>query len=261
VAQTLRVVHFRVETPPEPLSLSRRNVSAGEATARQCAPGDVRNPVLMILSFTMRGRIQAALCHRVSTVDQHPDLARRELRSAARRYEMRVVLEVEETGSGANNDRPGFARVMDAARHGSIDALLVWKLDRFGRSALDLLTHLRELESLGIWFVAVTQGIDIRPGGDATSRLLLSMLTAVSEFERDLIVERTKLGVEKARRAGKQIGRPRVPRPPARQVNKLRRAGYTWVAVAEELKCTEWAARNAAVKKGGQKRRSRALKE
>jgi DNA invertase Pin-like site-specific DNA recombinase len=209
----------------------------------------------------MGRRTQTALYHRVSTVDQHPDLARRELRTAARRYKMQVALEVEETGSGANNDRPGFVRVMDAARRGRIDALLVWKLDRFGRSALDLLTHLRELESLGIRFVAITQGIDIRPGGDATSRLLLTMLTAVSEFERDLIVERTKLGIAKARRAGKQIGRPRVPRPPQRQVTKLRRAGYTWVQVAEKLKCSEWAARKAAVEKGGPKRRSRALKE
>jgi DNA invertase Pin-like site-specific DNA recombinase len=174
---------------------------------------------------------------------------------------MRVALDVEETGSGANNDRPGFARVMDSARRGNIDALLVWKLDRFGRSALDLLTHLRELEGLGIRFVAVTQGIDIRPGGDATSRLLLTMLTAVSEFERDLIVERTKLGLEKARRAGKQIGRPRVPRPPQREVDVLRRAGYTWVQVAKKLRCSEWSARMAVVEKGGPKRRSRTLKE
>ena len=209
----------------------------------------------------MASKNRTALYHRVSTVDQRPDLARKELRAAARRYGMQVTLEVEETGSGANNDRPGFTRVMDAARRGRIDTLLVWKLDRFGRSALDLLTHLRELDSIGVRFVAVTQGIDIRPGGDATSRLLLTMLSAVSEFERDLIVERTKLGLEKARRDGKQIGRPRVPRPPKRQVTKLRRAGYTWVQVAEKLKCSEWAARMAAVEKGGPKRQPRALKE
>lgn len=203
---------------------------------------------------------QAALYHRVSTVDQHPELARKELRAAAKRHGVRVALEVEETGSGSNNDRPGFIRVMDAARRGRIDTLLVWKLDRFGRSALDLLTHLRELESLGVRFVAITQGIDIRPGGDATSRLLLTMLTAVSEFERDLIVERTKLGLERARRAGKQIGRPQVPRPPKRQVKQLRKDGYTWAQVAEELQCSLWAARRAAVEKGGPKRRSRSPK-
>ncbi len=173
---------------------------------------------------------------------------------------MRVTLDVEETGSGANNDRPGFTRVMDAIRRGRIDALLVWKLDRFGRSALDLLTHLRELDSIGVRFVAVTQGIDIRPGGDATSRLLLTMLSAVAEFERDLIVERTKLGMEKARRAGKHVGRPRVPRPPQRQVKELRTSGYTWAEVAEQLECSEWAARQA-VKRGGLKRRSRARKK
>jgi DNA invertase Pin-like site-specific DNA recombinase len=197
----------------------------------------------------------------VSSVDQHPDLARKELRTAARRYGMRVALEVEETGSGANNDRPGLTRVMDAIRRGRVDTLLVWKLDRFGRSALDLLTHLRELDSIGVRFIAVTQGVDIRPGGDATSRLLLTMLSAVAELERDLIVERTKLGLEKARRAGKQLGRPRVPRPPRGRVKELRRAGYTWVEVAKKLRCSEWAARMAAVEKGGPKRRSRTAKE
>jgi DNA invertase Pin-like site-specific DNA recombinase len=69
----------------------------------------------------------AALYHRVSTLDQEPTLARLGLRAA---------LQVEETGSGAPNDRPGLQRVMDAARRGDVDAVLVWKLDRFGRSAL-----------------------------------------------------------------------------------------------------------------------------
>jgi len=112
---------------------------------------------------------RAALYHRVSTVDQNPRAARKELRMAAKRHGLRIELDVEETGSGANNDRPGFKRVMDAARQRKIDAVLVWKLDRFGRSALDLLTNLRELESSGVRFVCVTQGIDIRPSALAKS--------------------------------------------------------------------------------------------
>ncbi len=198
-------------------------------------------------------RNRAALYHRVSTVDQNPATAREELRSAAKWYGLRVALEVEETGSGANNDRPGLVRVMEAARRGRVDAVLVWKLDRFGRSALDLLANLRELESSGTRFVSITQGLDIRPGGDAMSRLLLTMLSAIAEFERDLIVERTKLGLEKARKAGKAIGRPRVPRPPRGRVRALKQAGHTWTEIAEQLGCTVWGARQA-VKKGGRGR-------
>ncbi len=199
---------------------------------------------------------RGALYHRVSTVDQNPAAARKELRDAAKRYGLRVVLDVEETGSGANNDRPGLVRVMDAARRGQVDTVLVWKLDRFGRSSLDLLTNLRTLESSGTRFVSITHGIDIRPGGEAMSRLLLTLLSAVAEFERDLIVERTKLGIARAREEGKQIGRPTVPRPPLRAVRALRARGVTWPDVAEQLGCTIWAARQAATK-GGPKRSSR----
>lgn len=86
----------------------------------------------------MAARARAALYHRVSTVDQNPHLARRELVAAARRMGLRVELDVRETGKGANNDRPGLVRVLEAAQRGSVDVVLVWKLDRFGRSAFDL---------------------------------------------------------------------------------------------------------------------------
>lgn len=195
-------------------------------------------------------RTNAAIYHRVSTVDQDPTAAHDELCAVARNHGFKVVLDIAETGSGANNDCPGLHEVFVAARRGRIQAVLVWKLDRFGRSALDLLTNLRQLDSSGVRFLSVTQGIDIRPGGDAMSRLLLTMLSAVAEFERDLIVERTKLGLAKARRNGKRIGRPPVPRPPYSAVLDLRRRGHTWAEVARELDCTVWAARQA-VKNGG----------
>ena len=89
------------------------------------------------------------------------------------------------------------------------------------------------------------------------SRLLLTMLSAVAEFERDLIVERTKLGIERARERGKQIGRPIVPRPPLRAVRTLRAQGVTWPEIAEQFGCTIWAARQAATRGGGAKRSSR----
>ena len=201
-------------------------------------------------------RQRAALYHRVSTADQNQDAAHAELHAAAQRYGLTVALDVQETGSGASNDRPGLAKVMAAAQRGHVDTVLVWKLDRFGRSALDLLTNLRTLENAGVRFVAVTQGIDVQPGGEAMSRLLLTMLSAVAEFERSLIVERTRLGLARARANGKRLGRPSVPRPPSDQVRELRAKSMTWPAVAKQLGCTVWAAREAA-EKGAKQRPSR----
>ena len=153
---------------------------------------------------------------------------------------------MRETGSGANNHRPGLVRVLQAAQRGTVEAVLVWKLDRFGRSAFDLLGNIRQLETAGVRFVAVTQGIDIRPSGDPMSRLLLTMLSAVAEFERDLVVERTRLCLENARRAGRRLGRPPVSLPPSRTVRRLRAGGLTWAEIAAQLKCTVCAAWRAA---------------
>ncbi len=115
--------------------------------------------------------------------------------------------------------------MLDAAQRSKLDIVLVWKLDRFGRSALDLLANIRKLEDAGVRFVALTQGIDIKPGGDAMGRLMLTMLAAVAEFERSLIRERTMLGIAKARASGKRIGRPHEDGPPAAKVRALRRDG------------------------------------
>jgi DNA invertase Pin-like site-specific DNA recombinase len=189
--------------------------------------------------------LRIAVYHRVSTLDQNPGLARDELRAAAARHGGEVVLDIEETGSGARNDRPGLQRLMDAARRGKLDAVMVWKLDRFGRSALDVLANIRDMDVAGVRFIATTQGIDIRPGGDAMSRLILGVLASVAEFERDLIRERTRLGMAKARATGKHIGRPRVVGPDRGAVATLRAAGKSWREVSQALGCSTWAARQA----------------
>lgn len=172
--------------------------------------------------------MRVALYHRVSTLDQNPALARDELRAAVARLGGEVALDIEETGSGARNDRPGLQKLMESARRGKLDAVIVWKLDRFGRSALDVLANIRDLDAAGVCFLAITQGIDIRPGGDAMSRLMLTMLAAVAEFERDLIRERTRLGMAKARESGKRIGRPRAAGPRLADVMDLRQQGRSW---------------------------------
>ena len=190
---------------------------------------------------------RAALYHRVSTLDQNPTLARAELRAAAKRLGYRVVLDVEATGSGARNDRPGFQRVLQAARRGAFDALLVFKLDRAGRSALDLLANIRELVDVyGTRFVVTSQGLDLKPGGDAISRLLMTVLAAVAEFERDLIRDRTRLGLAAARRKGIRLGRRPKNGPSAAAVLARRAAGESWATIARALRCSVGKARRVA---------------
>lgn len=190
--------------------------------------------------------LKIALYHRVSTLDQDQRLAENELREHAARLGGDVTLEVTEQASGAWNGRPGLLRIMDAAKRGQVDIVIVWKLDRFGRSALDLLGNIRELEDAGVRFVALTQGIDIKPGGDAMGRLMLTMLAAVAEFERDLIRERTMLGLAKARASGKRLGRPTADGPSSAKVAQLRRRGLSWSDVAAKLGCTVAMARRRA---------------
>lgn len=189
-----------------------------------------------------------ATYHRVSTTDQDPELCRAELREAASRLG-KLVLEVEETGSGANNDRPGLHQILDAAATAKIDHVIIWKIDRFGRSSLDLLTNVRRLTDSGCAFSAITQGLRINAGSDPVSRLLLTMLAGVAEFERETIRERSKAGVAKARAAGKHIGRPRSPTAPEpSRVQQLRADGLSWPQIADALDCSASAARRASAR-------------
>lgn len=192
------------------------------------------------------GKGNCALYHRVSSRDQNPGLARRELRQAARARGLRIALDVEETGSGAWNNRPGLRRVMDAARKGEVEAILVWKLDRFGRSSLDVLSNIRTLTNSGVRFVAVTQGLDVRPDGDAMSQLILTVLSGVAEFERSLIAERTALAAKVAHDAGRAWGRRPEAGPAPREVRALRATGASWNQVATQLRCTVAMARRRA---------------
>jgi putative DNA-invertase from lambdoid prophage Rac len=186
---------------------------------------------------------RVAIYHRVSTLDQDAQLARSELEAWADRQAGQIVVRIEESAPGAFNGRPGLQRLLGQARRGLIDIVVVWKLDRFGRSALDVLANIQALADAGVRFVATSQGIDIKPGGDAMSRLMLTVLAAVAEFERDLIRDRTRLGMAKARARGKRLGRPKLLHPSPARVLVLREAGRSWTEIAAMLRCSIGVAR------------------
>ena len=198
-----------------------------------------------------RPKKRAALYHRVSTSDQDEQVPLKELERAARADGYEDMEIVTETGSGYASDRPGLNRLMSLARQRRIGCIYVWKLDRFGRSVVDLMNLLDELKRKRTRFVSVSQSIDLDPGNvNPTSNMLLVMLAAVAEFERELIRERTRIGLQRARDRGVTLGRPRISLPPTDRVRAMRDEGFTWSAIADMYGCSVWAARQACEKGG-----------
>ena len=130
---------------------------------------------------------------RISTPEQNPELQLRELQDYATRQGWELADAYQDVGSGSNACRPGLDRLMEDAREGRFKVVLVWKLDRFGRSLVDCLKNIELLEGCGIRFIAVTQGLDTDHKNPA-SRFLLQVLGAAAEFERSLILERVQAG-------------------------------------------------------------------
>jgi putative DNA-invertase from lambdoid prophage Rac len=154
--------------------------------------------------------LSAAIYARVSTQDQNCEMQVRELREYAGRRGWKVSAEYIDTGwSGAKASRPELDRLMKDAGMRRFDAVMVWKLDRFGRSVRNCLDGIESLRAHGVRFLAVSQSIDTDES-NPTARLLLHILASVAEFERELIRERVRAGIKSAKHKGKKLGRKRV---------------------------------------------------
>jgi len=182
----------------------------------------------------MYGGVKVALYARVSTADQSCEMQLRELRDYAVRRGFEVVREFVDTGwSGAKASRPELDRLMREARLRRFDAVLVWKLDRRGRSVSHCIRSIQELCALGIRFVSATQNLDTDES-NPTSRFMLHIFAAVAELEREMIRERVVSGIRAAQAKGKTLGRPRrVFRRDA--ALRMRTAGVSWRRIAQLL--------------------------
>jgi DNA invertase Pin-like site-specific DNA recombinase len=151
---------------------------------------------------------RAAIYARVSTANngQDPTLQTRELREYCARRGWSIASEYIDVGvSGSKEKRPELNRLLVDAYRRRFDIVLVWKLDRFGRSLRHLVNSLAEFEILGIDFVSLRDNLDLStPSG----RLMFQIIGAMAEFERALIQERVKAGMRNAKAKGKRIGRP-----------------------------------------------------
>jgi putative DNA-invertase from lambdoid prophage Rac len=195
--------------------------------SRKAKSGDVfgqgRKPAKMF---------RAGLYARVSTNDQQTlPMQMRALREYTSRRNWTLTMQIREVGSGALQ-RQAREQVMEAARRREIDVVLVWRLDRWGRSVTDLLATLQELEYLGVGFVSLTEALDLTtPAG----RAMAGLLAVFAEFEREILRERTRAGLAHARQNGKQLGRPMTAGLQAAEIRKLHRAGVAKAEIARRL--------------------------
>jgi DNA invertase Pin-like site-specific DNA recombinase len=147
---------------------------------------------------------RAALYMRVSTLDQHPETQLYDLRQMAQQRGYEIVEEYTDTISGARARRPGLDAMMRDARRGRFDVVLVWASDRIARSVKHFLDVLDELNRLNVEFISFREQIDT---GGPLGRAVVVIIGAIAELERNLIIERVRAGMRRARLEGRHIGR------------------------------------------------------
>ena len=183
--------------------------------------------------------MRIGLYSRVSTADkgQDPELQLRELRQYASARGWTVYGEYIDFCSGSKDRRPSLDRLLEDSRKRKVDGILVWRLDRFGRSLKHLIITLDELRQLGISFMSYSENIDL---STSTGQLLFYLLGSFAEFERSLIKERVKAGIENARAKGKHIGRrSQITTELLRTVGNMQGRGLSLRQIAKELRVSK----------------------
>jgi DNA invertase Pin-like site-specific DNA recombinase len=178
--------------------------------------------------------IRAAIYARVSTTNHGQDvnLQTREIEQFAQARGWRLVDSYLDLGiSGTKDRRPALDRLMSDAHKRKFDVVVCWRFDRFARSVSHLLRALETFNALGIAFVSLSENVDTTT---PTGKMIFTVLGAVAELERSLIVERVRAGLRNARAKGKRLGRPRKTIDAGR-ITALRAQGHSWRSIASEL--------------------------
>jgi len=176
---------------------------------------------------------RVAIYARVSTADQNTDMQLRDLKRFAKDRGWTVEASIQDKASGTKTDRKGLAEVMQLARTRKVDAVLVWKLDRFARSTRQLLEAVEEFRDLGVGFVSLND-----PGMDTTTptgKLFYTVMAGIAEFERAMIVERVKAGLDAARARGVVLGRKPLDLDTIDAIRKARVVGGSVRSVAADF--------------------------
>src|SRR4051794_19009114 len=196
-----------------------------ESTKKQHVPRGDRRGV-----FRQGSTPRVGLYARVSTHDQQTlPLQLSAMSEHAERRGWTVAIIVEDIGSGVR-DRPKREDLMRAARRRELDLILVWRLDRWGRSLVDLITTIQELTALRVGFISLGEALDLStPSG----RALPGMLAVFAEFERDILRDRVKAGIAQARKEGRPHGRPRTIAKHEAEVKRLSQEGVSKREIAK----------------------------
>ncbi|MGB8789444.1 MAG: recombinase family protein [Candidatus Acidiferrales bacterium] len=178
--------------------------------------------------------VRAAIYARVSTLNgsQDPSMQTRELEEYCQRRGWQVHgVYVDNGVSGKKDSRPQLNRLMQEAHERRFDVVVVWRFDRFARSVSHLLRALETFSALGVQFVSLSEQVDT---STPTGKMVFTVLGAVAELERNLIVERVRAGLRHARAKGKRLGRPKksVDRT---QIATLRAAGNSWRTISRTM--------------------------
>ena len=186
---------------------------------------------------------RAALYARVSTNNgQNPEMQLSELRQYCERRGLEISREYVDRGiSGAREKRPALDRLLADCRRRLVDAVVVYRYDRFARSLRQLVNALDEFRSLGIDFISLHEGVDTStPNG----RLVFGIFASIAEFERELIRDRVRSGIAAARSKGTHLGRPQVI-VDSSKIACLRARGVSWAKIGEQMGIGEGTARRA----------------
>jgi DNA invertase Pin-like site-specific DNA recombinase len=176
--------------------------------------------------------MRAALYSRVSTTVQNVQPQIDEMREYCVRRGLQITGEYSDHGvSGSKDSRPALNRLMADANSRKFDVVLVWKIDRFGRSLKHLVNALAELGAVGVAFISLRDNLDL---GTPTGRLMFQIIGAMAEFERELIRERVIAGQQRAMARGTRFGRPLVI-VDVERIRAARAKGTSWQAIAQEL--------------------------
>jgi DNA invertase Pin-like site-specific DNA recombinase len=179
--------------------------------------------------------MRAGIYTRVSTESQSIGMQLSDLRGFAKQKDFKIYKEYCDIGiSGSKDSRPQLDSLMDDAKKKKIDIVLVWKFDRFARSTRHLINALHEFNHLGIHFISFMENIDTSsPAG----KVMFAIISAMAEFERDLVRERVKAGIGRARQKGIKLGRPSLMNDELRgMVTDLRDKGFSIRRIAKKGK-------------------------
>lgn len=176
--------------------------------------------------------MKAGIYARVSTHDQHTlGMQIEAMRKYAKARDWHIEIEIADIGSGAK-ERPKRLELINQAKRRQIDVIIVWKLDRWGRSVNDLFHTLHELNGLGVGFISLTEALDLTT---ATGRAMAGLLSIFAEFEREILRERVKAGIAHARSKGVSHGRPATAKKRANEMITLFKTGVSHSEIARQL--------------------------